>query len=223
MIAMFSAGSLHAALEWSDTTLHLSAEPQQSSLQTDVTFKNTGDKPITIADVTTSCGCVAASDIAGEYKPGDSGKLNIHYAIGTRVGTVIETVTVNTSEGDDTLRMIVDVPVIFDLEPENVMWSIGEPATTKEIHFVDLSGRGSKPKVVYSTSSEIQAELVKDEKGNGYTIKITPTTTDHAYAGAIYLDVDVGNGAIRKMRLFAAVQDPNERGKSGKTVIRMDE
>ena len=58
MITMFAAGNLHAALSGSDTALHLDAKPQESGLQTAVTFKNTGDKPVAITDVQTSCGCV---------------------------------------------------------------------------------------------------------------------------------------------------------------------
>jgi hypothetical protein len=63
------------------------------------TFTNTGDAPLLITNVKTSCGCTVPSYSKSAILPGETGELNIKYDT-KRLGAFTKTVTVTSnSEG----------------------------------------------------------------------------------------------------------------------------
>lgn len=58
-------------------------------------FKNKGKKPITIQNVSTSCGCTAAEKPTEPIKPGKKSKIVVSYDT-KRVGEFTKTITVNS-------------------------------------------------------------------------------------------------------------------------------
>lgn len=58
-------------------------------------FKNKGKNPITIQNVSTSCGCTAAEKPTEPIKPGKKSKIVVSYDT-KRVGEFTKTITVNS-------------------------------------------------------------------------------------------------------------------------------
>lgn len=69
--------------------------PYDSPEQFVFEFKNKGKKPITIQNVSTSCGCTAAEKPTEPIKPGKKSKIVVSYDT-KRVGEFTKTITVNS-------------------------------------------------------------------------------------------------------------------------------
>nr|WP_321247059.1 DUF1573 domain-containing protein [uncultured Psychroserpens sp.] len=70
------------------------------------TFTNTGDAPLLITKVKTSCGCTVPSYSKAPILPGETGELNIKYDT-KRLGAFTKTVTVTSnSEGGNKILKI---------------------------------------------------------------------------------------------------------------------
>ncbi len=70
------------------------------------TFTNTGDAPLLITKVKTSCGCTVPSYSLAPIMPGESGELNIKYDT-KRLGAFTKTVTVTSNaEGGNKILKI---------------------------------------------------------------------------------------------------------------------
>jgi hypothetical protein len=69
--------------------------PYDSPEQFVFEFKNKGKKPLTIQNVSTSCGCTAAEKPTEPIKPGKKSKIVVSYDT-KRVGEFTKTITVNS-------------------------------------------------------------------------------------------------------------------------------
>jgi hypothetical protein len=61
-------------------------------------FKNVGNRDITLVNVAASCGCTTPNWKGGAYKPGESGEITATYNAASE-GPFNKTITVTTSEG----------------------------------------------------------------------------------------------------------------------------
>jgi len=70
------------------------------------TFTNTGDAPLLITNVKTTCGCTVPSYSKAPILPGESGELNIKYDT-KRLGAFTKTITVTSNaEGGNKILKI---------------------------------------------------------------------------------------------------------------------
>ena len=77
-------------------------------------FTNTGDAPLAIADVETTCGCTAPQWTAEPVPPGASGTVTVAFDTGGRPGPFERTVRVVSPEaGPVTLRLVGMVDAAF--------------------------------------------------------------------------------------------------------------
>lgn len=62
-------------------------------------FKNTGNTPVIVSNVQTSCGCTTAEKPTEPIQPGKSSKISVKYDT-KRVGDFTKTITVTTNVGE---------------------------------------------------------------------------------------------------------------------------
>lgn len=67
-------------------------------VETKIGFKNTGEAPLEIIDVKTSCGCTAALLSSKKLNPGESGNVRIELDTTGREGKLTRTVTLFTND-----------------------------------------------------------------------------------------------------------------------------
>lgn len=86
-----------------EKTAHDFGNIKEEDGKADVTFafKNTGTKPITIADVKASCGCTTPDYTRTEVAPGESGFVKASYNTRNRPGKFNKTVSVRVKTDDD--------------------------------------------------------------------------------------------------------------------------
>lgn len=63
-------------------------------------FTNTGDQPILIQDIRTSCGCTTPSYTKEPILPGKKGAIKVTYSTTQRIGNFEKKITVFTNEPD---------------------------------------------------------------------------------------------------------------------------
>ena len=100
MLALTLSTTLSADSKISFESTELSFGEIDSGKVVDVTFKfkNTGDTPLIIKNVSASCGCTATKLTKKEYGPGESGELPVKFYSRGYNGKVIKSVTVSTND-----------------------------------------------------------------------------------------------------------------------------
>jgi len=101
-IAMF-AMTLSAAAKIKFEAVELSFGEIDAGKSVDLEFKfsNAGDETLVIKNISTSCGCTAATLEKKEYKPGESGVLPVKFFSQGYNGKVVKTVTVSTNDKEN--------------------------------------------------------------------------------------------------------------------------
>ena len=76
-------------------------------VETTFEYKNTGDAPLVITDIKSSCGCTVPQDWSREpLSPGESGKFTVTYnGAGPNKITKTITVTANTEKGSEVVKI----------------------------------------------------------------------------------------------------------------------
>jgi hypothetical protein len=83
-------------LAWERESIAVTALPGQQVVHVEFPFRNSGDKPVTIVSVETSCRCTCADTSKKVYAPGERDALAVDLAVGAREGVVVQSVTVTT-------------------------------------------------------------------------------------------------------------------------------
>lgn len=113
-----------AALVFSRTSLKLDSGALDTEIKAEFPFKNTGQKPVTIASIDSGCGCTAGTTTKKTYAPGENGRVNVVFTTGARMGAQSSVLIVRTDATDVTgdakdipLTVSVDIPEAFIVEP----------------------------------------------------------------------------------------------------------
>lgn len=80
---------------------------QGEQISTTFKFKNTGDYPLVISDVTTSCGCTVSSYSKKPVNPMSEGFLKITFNSAGKVGNQHKTITVYTNTKPETTQLVL--------------------------------------------------------------------------------------------------------------------
>jgi hypothetical protein len=89
-------------IQWLDSThLDLGTVKEGPEVEVAYRFRNSGNKPLIIRDVTATCGCTIPEKPAKPFAPGEEGKIKAKFNTAGRVGTNHKTLMVfaNTKGG----------------------------------------------------------------------------------------------------------------------------
>ena len=99
--------------------LELGDVPSDSIATGTIQFKNSGEQPMTIEQVKTSCGCAAAEMEKLVYNPGETGEIRVDFNTKGYSGLTRKTVTVTLKEGaPKSIRIIIQTRVVPKIEVE---------------------------------------------------------------------------------------------------------
>jgi hypothetical protein len=76
-------------------------------------FTNTGDAPLVITDVKSSCGCTVPKKPNGPVAPGDSSTIEVKYDT-NRVGPIRKTITVYSNASEPMVALKIKGEVMSD-------------------------------------------------------------------------------------------------------------
>ena len=188
LLTLGALGTTHA-LDWQSRTLAFTTAPFQTTQEATFSFKNTGDRPVTILEVETSCGCVEAAADRQTYAPGATGLLVARMAVGERLGRYERYVYVRTDEGGEPVRLQVqlEVPEIATVSPRAVAWRLHEAATEQAM--VLTAGPGLE--IIFdraeTTSEDFTVRLETVTAGHAYRVVLAPRSTAQTANTAVRL------------------------------------
>lgn len=154
LVLLFCAvASSRAGLAFQSTELVLRPEVGDTSVRGEFAFKNTGGAPVSIKEVSSSCGCTVPEKPEGEFAPGSSGVLPVLLKISGRSGLMSQTVTVVMSDGHtQNLSVIANVPARVTFAPRLLLFRAGSNETKSAVLTFDPAAKTTLLDV--STTSE---------------------------------------------------------------------
>ena len=189
LLALVFALPLQAGLEWKTTRIVVNAGIDDKQTTAIFPFTNTGEEPVTIRDISTTCGCTTAALDKRVYLPGEAGAITAVFDHGDRAGRNSKTIRVVATGGETKthdLELTVDIPTLLRVSPMLLRWRVGEapapkvlrvetdpnyPISIKETVIGPEHGRGAGAASVFAVSEPVQV-------GEGvYEITVTPVDT----------------------------------------------
>ena len=82
---------------WTEESHDFGEIPQGKPVSYEFSFTNTGDEPLVLTDVKTSCGCTAPDYTKEPVAPGKSSKIKVTYNAAA-IGAFTKAITVNFSD-----------------------------------------------------------------------------------------------------------------------------
>ncbi len=169
-----------AELVWKQKTVELHADAKSTVLEARFPFSNTGETPVDVTQVESSCGCTVASLEKRHYEPHESGEIVARYTVGTQAGVQKKTVLVETGDGHSptTLTLEIHIPEIVRVRPAFVQWKHGESPASKSITLEIVQDIPATDVAVRSSAAGFEAEVKPLVPGRKYELKVHPLTTD---------------------------------------------
>ncbi len=182
-----------ADLRWDNPEQSFSAKPTDRTVQAHFRFTNEGKTPVTIDAVRTSCGCTTASLDKKDYLPGESGEIEAKFDVAGRVGHQEKAILVTTKEAPDkpaVLRLTVEIPETVKVEPEMVLWRVGEKPEAKTIRVSVADGSPAKIVAVVTDTPAIGISVVESLPGREATVRVTPSDTSRPDGATLLIKTD---------------------------------
>lgn len=169
-----------AALEWTSTLAEPEVLPGQETIEAVFPFINAGDRPVTILTVESECGCTTAELAKKTYAPGEGGEIKAVFIPGARVGRQEKIITVKTDAPGEAveLRLQVEIPLVFEVNPRVVYWSRGEEPLPKIVFLRINPDSKLQVQQVESDHPDMVSRWEALEEANTYKLVLQPKSTD---------------------------------------------
>jgi len=198
-----------AQLKWDQPQQTLIPQPGEKVVTAIFGFTNVGQSPVTIVDVHPSCGCTTATLAKTEYAPGESGEIDAKLNFTGHVGHQEKWIYVTTNmPGTEPalLSLAVDIPPEVTIQPEFVMWRIGDPLEPKTMRVVIPDGIPTKMVAAQADNPTMQVRLQEVRAGKEWEVKVTPTSTREAVKAVVTIRSDYPTGRPATYSAYARVQ-----------------
>lgn len=184
-------GSAHAALTWEKTEANLHPTLSDKTAVAQFKYKNTGDKPVKITSVHSSCGCTTAALAKEVVAPNESGEITATFNIGNRSGVQTKSISVMTDEegGQPTvLKLTATIPQLLQVAPTFIYWSADDLLKPKTIT-VKVGGDFPVTKLnVTSTDKSIATKVVPEPDAKAFKIIVTPQEAGRPINAALKIE-----------------------------------
>jgi hypothetical protein len=203
------AGSAFGQLTWATTEQTFNSKPQDKEVVAKYKFTNNGTKPIKIQNVRTSCGCTTAALSKTEYAPGESGEIEAKFTFSGRTGKQEKAIMVATSanpEQPTILKLNVYIEETIRIEPEVVLWQVGEQASPKAIHIVIADYAPAKIVSVISDNPALKVKLTEVKPGKEYEAQITPDSAAQPASATLVITTDYPAGNPEMEYAYARIK-----------------
>jgi Protein of unknown function (DUF1573) len=186
-LSIVICAAARAELKWERTLIELHPAAGDKEAVGHSKYQNTGNQPVRIKSVRTSCGCTAAQTQKDEVPPGDKGEITATFKIGDRTGTQVKNVTVDTDDpvnATTVLTLKAVIPQEIEINPSLVFWGQGEAPNPKTI--VVRAGKDFPLKHLTVTSSNPDFKTKVEQAGTGeFKINVQPRETSGITAATL--------------------------------------
>ncbi len=155
-------------------------------------FENTGDDPLSIEEVLTSCGCTGALVTEKEVPPGGTGEVKATFHTRGFQGVVKKGLTVESNDPENRLvRLTIGGNVVSEVsvEPRYLDWGTLQPGDSprpKKLSIRFLKGRGLRLEKIQSESPSVDlTKKSEDENRAVYSVALAKNLPTGRFAGRI--------------------------------------
>jgi hypothetical protein len=191
-LSILLCASARAELKWEQTQLELHPALGDKEAVGHFKYKNTGNTPIHIKSVHSSCGCTTAQTQKDQVAPGDSGEITATFNIGDRTGTQVKSVTVETDDrvhATTVLTLKAVIPQMLEVQPPLVYWQGGEAPNAKTVSV--KAGKDFPVKEIKVTPVSADFQVKVNKVGNGeFKIDVQPRDTARSTSTTFVIQPD---------------------------------
>ena len=198
-----------AQLKWEQPKQTFAPRPGDKSVTAKYRFTNIGASPITIIDVRPSCGCTTATLAKKIYASGESGEIDAKFNFAGHIGHQEKWIYVTTTlPGTEPalLSLAVDIPPEVTIQPEFVIWRIGDPPQSKTMRVIVPDGFPTKMVAAQADNPAMQVRLREIRAGKEWEIKVTPASTSTPVKTIVSIRSDYPAGHPVTYSAYARVQ-----------------
>jgi hypothetical protein len=209
LLLLGSVTPIFAQLKWDQPQQKLSVKPGEKAVSAKYRFTNSSTSPVTIVDVRPSCGCTTATLAKKTYAPGESGEIDAKLNFAGHTGHQEKWIYVTTnSAGTEPmlLTLAVDIPPDITIEPQFVMWRIGDPLTPKTIRVLVPDGFPTKIVAAQTDNPSIHVQLREVMAGKQWEVKVTPAETKNLVKAIVSIRTDYPTENPATYSAYARVQ-----------------
>jgi hypothetical protein len=196
LLSMFAAMGIvtaRAELTWDQRSIERVAAYGDATVEIPFTFKNSGDRPVSLLKVDSNCSCMTADLQKKTYQPGETGKIVAIFTIGDRRGLQEKQVRVTTSDDPKepvVLTLKVQIPAVASLGDAKFIWKRGGALDEKSTGIsVQPGAVVTLEPLTAAQAALFSAEVKSDTATGGYTVKVRPLSTAKAVMFPIRLKV----------------------------------
>jgi len=186
-------GSAFGQLAWENPEQTFNSKPQDESVVARYRFTNTGKESLKIENVKTSCGCTTTALTKTEYAPGESGEIEAKFVFSGRTGRQEKAITVSTSAAPQQptiLRLFVNIEEPVKIQPEIVLWRVGDQPEPKTIHIAVADDSPVKIATVFSDNPAVKVHITEVKPGKEYEVQVTPANVNQPGAATVIIRTD---------------------------------
>lgn len=223
-VLLFSVGLFaDAGIQFKEKEIDFGEVESGETVDVKYEFKNIGDKPLIIKNVSTSCGCTATKLEKREFQPGETGYIPTKFFSRGYSGKIIKTVTVTTNDPKNKhtiLKIKGEVKLtkfaLIELLPDKLSFeapklgeqytreiTIKNPGTielriVEVIHAPEISPQF--PQKLVPAGGEVKINIVYTpmEPGNFSSFLKMRTTAHKRPISLVRINADVEGGAVEK-------------------------
>lgn len=213
--AVLTAGFVHAApkLLVDQADYNFGSVPQGERVLHTFKFMNTGDEPLVISKVRSSCGCTAVLLSEKRLEPGEEGELQANFDSARFRGSVNKKIYLYSNDPlvpVKPLQIKGQVLELFSLAPRQVNFGVVKPGETFEKQ-VSLENRTEEPLLIVaveSTSPQLQArfdeQLPAGEASEVY-VSLKPKPGQQRFSGYVIFKIQGERMYDLRLPVYASI------------------
>jgi len=180
-------------LKWENPEQTFTAKPLDKVIVAKFRFTNVGTTSLKITDLRPSCGCTTALLEKKEYAPGESGEIEAKFKFDGRRGHQEKWIVVTTDwvpPQPTILRFAVNIPEAITIQPELVVWRVGDQLKPKMVRIAVPDEIPAKVVSVQADNAAVKIELREIRPGKELEVKVTPTSTSQPGSATLLIRTD---------------------------------
>jgi Protein of unknown function (DUF1573) len=206
---LFMCASAGAQLKFEKQELVFHKESADKKVDARFTFSNTGQMPVTIRSLSSSCGCTKPRIEKMTYAPGERGEVITTFEFGWRRGQQKKMVWVqfeNPQLPPVMLYLNVFINEPLKISPAFVFWRQGETGKPKLIEITSDAKNPVRILDVTASDRRLQTDLKTVNPGTHYVLSVRPAITNKPLAATLSIKTDYPPASPRIYTVHAHVK-----------------
>jgi len=186
-------------------------------------FENKTDRTLTISRYDSACSCISArvAEPRGKmvYKPGEKGKIEVKFELGSFSGQQEKTLLLWTTDDPKDkpsaiLTSAITIPVLFEIKPKTLFWEQNGDGKAKTIKITVHNNTPIHIVSHFGTNKDFPYQIKTIRDGWEYELTVTPTQVSSSGMGMIKINTDSPISRYKRQQAFVAVSRASDHSKS---------